>query len=92
MFLHYLSLAVWWGPQWCALPAVWPLLHVSELTTDVWFWIVAADLSALPHFHARTNCSGGGLSNCARSAQMPQFACLPFPSADGAVLAVLVTQ
>ena len=65
---------------------------VSELTTDVWFWSVATDLSALPHFHARTNCSVSGLSNCARSAQMPQFACLPFPSADGAVLAVLVTQ
>ena len=26
VFLHCLSLAVWWGPQWCALPAVWPLL------------------------------------------------------------------
>ena len=37
---------------------------VSELTADVWLWIVAADLSVLPHSHARTNCSGGGLSNC----------------------------
>ena len=26
VFLHCQSLAVWWGPQWCALPAVWPLL------------------------------------------------------------------
>ena len=65
---------------------------VSELTADVWLWIVAADLSSLPHFHARINCSGSGLSNCARSAQTPQSACLPFPSADGAVLAVLVTK
>ena len=37
---------------------------VSELTTDVWFWIDATDLSALPNIHARTNCSGSGLSNC----------------------------
>ena len=31
VFLHCLSLAVWWGPQWCALLTVWPLLCQNRL-------------------------------------------------------------
>ena len=56
----------------CSLAAA-----VSELTADVWFWIVAAGLSAVLHFHTRTNCSGGGLSNCARCAEVHSLPVCP---------------
>ena len=41
-------------------------------------FIVATDVSVLPHSHARTYCSGGGLSNCSRAAEVHSWPVCPY--------------
>ena len=52
----------------CSLAAA-----VSEQTADVWLWIVATDMSALPHFHVRINCSNATVARCAEVHSWPVF-------------------